>query len=222
MIKTINRFSFSYIVVIFAVLFGNCQGQSTNLKDCISSFNKAKTALNSYYQNCDTSLLQKSLDNTELAMKCDTIRKAAIELKISILMLLKRYKNGYEFVDSLSTKDFIVSYEKEISYYSFQAMNYESNGDTINRNKCFNDAIEYIQNYIQQERLPSGKLDERVYYDLFLMKWRILNKQELKTEIELAEQQHPDNKDFFESLLSTFVDGETPAEALQTPCIVKQ
>jgi hypothetical protein len=201
--KIINKFGCAF--VLFAMLFSSCQGQSIQLKDCLSHFKESRIALNTYYKNNDTSLLQKSLDNIEIAMNCDETRRGAIELKISLLMLLKKYKNGCLFIDSLSDKDFKVSYERKMIYNFFLAMDYESIGDTINRNKCYNTAIENIQNYIQQENLPKDKIDERAYYDLFLTKWKILDKEQLKAAIELAKQQHPNNKDFFESLQSTFV-----------------
>ena len=133
-----------------------------------------RNGISTYYKINEKLLLNKSLNNVEQALKCKETRYKAIDLKISLLILLKKYRNGYKFIDSLSEKDFKKGYKKKMNYNYFLALEYESKADTANRNKYFNEIIAHIQNYIQQENISKDKLNEEAYYDLFSVKAKVL------------------------------------------------
>jgi hypothetical protein len=201
-----SKFNTALAGLSLILCFTSCNGQSKQSADCIASYKKAKTALNTYYGNNEQSLLQESLNNVEQAIRCEETKFKAIDLKISLLMLLKKYKTGYQFIDSLSEKDFSTGYKKKMNYNFFLAMEYESKKDTFNRNLVLNVVILDIQNYIQNEKMPVGKLDDQVYYDLYTIKSKILDQSKLSTEIDSLKKIYPGQEAFFESLKESFND----------------
>ena len=69
--------------------------------------------LHSFYSSNTQSLLNESLNDAEGAMNCPETRLGAIELKISLLILLQEFEAGYKFVFSLSEMDFELLYRKK-------------------------------------------------------------------------------------------------------------
>ena len=172
--QILNKLNIALISFTVIILLGSCNAQSKQLKDCQLSYKNAKADFSTYYKINEKLLLNKSLNNVEQALKCKETRYKAIDLKISLLILLKKYRNGYKFIDSLSEKDFKKGYKKKMNYNYFLALEYESKADTANRNKYFNEIIAHIQNYIQQENISKDKLNEEAYYDLFSVKAKVL------------------------------------------------
>ena len=56
---------------------------------------------------------------------------------VSVLQLLKRYEQGFQFVDSISVNDFKPQYLKDINYKLFKALHFEKVGDTTTRNTFY-------------------------------------------------------------------------------------
>jgi hypothetical protein len=131
------------IFCFFFTLF-SCNSQSTKTDNCKLQFKAAKDSLNAYYRGNEESLLQSALENVERSIRCDEIRDKSIELKISLLILLKKYKIGYMFIDSLRRDDFKASYKKKMNYNYFLVLEHESKGDTTNRDKLLNEIISDI------------------------------------------------------------------------------
>ncbi len=116
-------------------------------------------------------------------------------------MMLKAYKKGYQFIDSLKINDFRLPYKKELSYNYFMAMEYESEGDTVNRDKRFLHTISVIENYIK--RKPQINIDEEACYDLFLIKSKVTGQTQVKQEISQLKQKYPQSIDFLNTLESS-------------------
>lgn len=192
-----------FVIIVF---LNQCNGQSKELKDCKLSYKNARTNFNAYYKKNEHSLLQKSLSDVEQAMKCKETRHQAIDLKISLLILLEKYKSGYEFIDSLSENDFRASYKKKMNYYYFYALDYESKGDTLSRNQFFNEIIIDIQDYIERDSMPYDNLKQEAYYDLFTVKRKVINVQQINAEIDLLKKKYPKEKDFFDSLKESLIE----------------
>lgn len=215
-IKIIAMYMFNKILrsSFFLILLNSCLGQSANVDKCKTSYKKARENFNSYYKNNDQSLIQEALPNAEQAIQCEQTKYAAIDLKISLLILLKKYKNGHEFIDSLSENDFKVKYKKKMYYNYFIAMEYESNADTVNRDKFLNEIVNSIQNYILAENMPKDKLDEEAYYTLYTIKKRLSSLTQLNNEIDLLKQKYPYEKDFFDALKETLNGEEKSANPI--------
>ena len=206
--QILNKLNIALISFTVIILLGSCNAQSKQLEDCQLSYKNAKADFSTYYKINEKLLLNKSLNNVEQALKCKETRYKAIDLKISLLILLKKYRNGYKFIDSLSEKDFKKGYKKKMNYNYFLALEHESKTDTVNRNKYFNYIIVDIQNYIQQEKMSKGKFDKEAYYDLFFVKKNFLNLQQVNAEVDLLKEQYPNEKDFFDSLKETLINAE--------------
>lgn len=117
---------FNYLLYgLFFVAFANCIGHSKR-DSCKISYKTARAVLNSYYHSNDQTELLTALEDVNRSMQCPETRAASIELKISLLSLLKRFREGYQFVDSLSGSDFEKSYKKKTYSNFFTALEYES------------------------------------------------------------------------------------------------
>lgn len=181
--------------------FGSCSGQSV-VDDCESAMKNAKSELNTYYKSNDLALLNSALHYTEQSMFCKETRLQAVELKTSLLILLKRYKAGYEFTDSLGQNDFNKGYKKAMNYNFFKALEYETNGDTVSAHKSYLEAMNHISQSIETNK--ASQVDQDAYYDLFLMKSKVLSPSQLEDELEALIKKYPANKDFFTILKTSF------------------
>jgi len=75
-----------------------------------------------------------------------------------------------------------------------------SSCDFKNRNIYLKKSVVELENFIKEQKV----LDQEAYYDLFLIKSKILNKKELTNYIEKLKKQYPTDKDFFEALKQSF------------------
>lgn len=192
-------------LIVFALFtLNSCNGQAKDKDDCVLHLKNARKSFNSYYQNNEDSALISALNEVEKSMQCIETRRGAVELKLSLLMLLKKYPEGYKYIDSLTENDFKLSYKKTLAYNYFLASEYESKGDTVMRNKLLNETVSNIQKYIQGENMPDHKINEEAYYDLFLIKSKILTQEQMNVEIALLKRKYPKNKDFFDALEDSF------------------
>lgn len=115
------------IIVLSLVCLANlqsCSGQLNEKEACKSQLQEAKKSLNSYYYKKQESSLQESLNYAQRAMKCKETRRGAVELKISILILLKNYTIAADFVDSLTDGDFSAVYKRKMNHDFLHAKNY--------------------------------------------------------------------------------------------------
>src|SRR5580658_3903766 len=132
--KTIKRSLYQIrghiVIILFIYSFSSCRGQSNNKDSCIAHLKNARRNINSYYKNSEQALLFVALKEVEQSTQCTETRYGAIELKLSLLLILKKYKEGYIYTDSLSESDFKYKYKRQMWHNYFLALNYESNFDT--------------------------------------------------------------------------------------------
>jgi hypothetical protein len=212
----INTFK-SLIVILTVIipicLFESCTGQAKTFADCKLHLRNAVTNLNDYYRSNKTSSLQKSLENVDQSIECPETKRRSIELKISLLILLKRYQNGYEFIDSLNADDFDAGYKKKTDYNYFLALDYESKLDTINRDKLLRECVNEIQNYINNEILPRDSVDEDAYLTIFMIKKKLFSNFQINSQIDSLQRLYPKSADYFKVLKNSI--GDTASVILQ-------
>ncbi len=196
----LNKLIIAAISFILFNLFNSCNGQVKSLEDCRSHYKNALTGLNAYYKNNKTSLLQESLTNIQESLKCPETRYKSIDLKISLLILLKRYQSGYEFIDSLSENDFNAKFKKKMNHDYFHALDYESKSDTASRNRLFNEIVADIQRYIQNENMGKDTLNEEAYILLFSFKKTLVGLKKVDAEIDSLKGKYPLKKDYLDDL----------------------
>ena len=127
-----NTFRQLAIIILIINFFSSCNGQSNSVQQCDNSYMDAKIMIGKYGKSSDTSFLQKALVCLDTSIKCDATKTESIELKITIYFLLKDYKGGIRFIDSLPLKDFNEAYKKKMFSDMFKADQFNSVGDSVN------------------------------------------------------------------------------------------
>lgn len=190
-----------FLSCIFIITFlYSCNGQTGNKDVCKTNYINAKNKFNKFYNEKNPVLLSDALKDVQKSLDCPETRNASIELKISALSFLKEYDKVYKFIDSLEEKDFSKSYEKKMQYNYFKALDCEFKKQNEDKKKYFDKAISETQNYINNQKT----IDQEAYYNLFLVKSKILNVKQINDEINNLKIKYPADKDFFESLKESF------------------
>jgi hypothetical protein len=195
--KNLNRDSMFAIILSSAILL-SCQGERNSIKqeDCNKSYQKATSALNNYYVDSNKVYLDTAYYVVEKVYgTCPEFKSRFTNLKISLLLLRQEYESGYRFVDSLEENEFRQSYKKKLYLKTFQALTFEQQGDTSQRNEYFEKLVVEIEIYISVN--PS---DKDAIADLFYTKLKFKEKAEVKREIDSMQTKRNNEKDFFNAL----------------------
>jgi hypothetical protein len=196
---------FGIICLPVIFFFETCKGQSANGISCYDNYNRAKKSLNNYYISNDKSLLDSSLQYSENALNCENTRRASIELKTSVLILLKDYKSGSEFINSLKKEDFQTPYGKTMYMNYFLAEDLKYNTQKKKSDSLLNATISIIQNTIRLNGADSAFV-EGYYYDLFFIKSKLLPFSKIVGELDSLKIKFPDKADFIDALKETLKD----------------
>ena len=186
------------VAIAFVIIsFIGCRSRQDD--QCSINYKKAKDFLYKYHINQKRSFLVRALAEIERS-GCPETALGAVELKISLLSLLKKYKEAYQYIDSLGPGSFKLEYKKGMSYNLFRALEYESKFDTANRNLFLNRSVITIQSYIDEQDTSESKLNEEAYYDLFLIKSKLENLENLNNDIEKLKKRYPNKLTFWENV----------------------
>ncbi|MBF4494097.1 hypothetical protein IR010_16225 [Flavobacterium sp. MR2016-29] len=197
---SINSIKLFFKCIIAILFLCSCNGQNANKEDCKTNFIKARTKLNKFYTENNPVLISDAVKDVEKSLDCPETRSASIDLKISALSLLKKYDVAYKFIDSLEEKDFSKPYKKKMQYNFFKALDCESKLQNDDKKKYFDIAITEIQTFINNQKT----IDQESYYELFLVKSKILSAEQVSDEINILKIKYPADKNFFESLKESF------------------
>lgn len=161
---------------------------------CYNNFKKAKEI--AYNNFSKKSSLDSALVLVNRSMQCDSIKKSVIELKLRLLIALKKYKEGAEFVDSLPNDDFEYSYKKKHYHDSFIALEFQSNKDTNGRNSVYREMAANLGKYINSKKLISKEFDE-AFLDLYAIKENFMDTIKINREIDSLKKEYPAKENFF-------------------------
>ena len=117
----INQIIFS---TFFILLFCSCKGQLNTNDLCKKKFKEARDL--AYTNSTRQSALDSALSLTNECMQCDSIRKAVVDFKITLLISMKKYAEGISFIDSLKGNDFTFEYKKNLMSKNLKALDYGS------------------------------------------------------------------------------------------------
>jgi hypothetical protein len=191
----------AFLLVCFSFAFnGNCEAQKMAADSCKNHFITARKKLGLYYKTRDNTVLPEAIKTIELSLQCPETRRAAVELKLSLLSLQKQYRNAYYFVNTLSESDFKYSYRKKMNYDFFRALEYESKPDTLKRNVYLNKARAAIEKYIGEQSTHDDKSDMEPYYDLIFIMKKMGSQQRLNTEIDRLKKKYPGTTNMLNAL----------------------
>jgi hypothetical protein len=185
------------ILFTISVSLLSCHGQKNKISEnsCREIYERAYNLVyNSPVPATDSALI---LLNE--CMDCDTMRKAAIELKINILIGEEKYLEGIKFVDSLKGSDFNFHYKRIWYLKVLQALKYNSEGDSTRRDSTYNRLSEDLENYINHNDLSTEEFQD-IYITLYALKEKIEDANKVNQEVDSLEQKYPGQKRFFEFL----------------------
>ena len=130
-------------------------------------------------------------------MQCDSIKKAVVEFKITLLVSMKMYAEGIAFVDSLNEKDFTFGYYQNFILKQLQALEFKSKNNVIKENLIYREIVNDIGDYIISKNIGNKEFME-VYTDLFAAKEKCLDANQINKEVEPLKIKYPDKKSFFD------------------------
>lgn len=201
MIIVNNKLKITIQSLFLVFLLNSCHGQSSvNIEECKAHIVKASKIVNSFYVEKKQNSLSDALKEVELSMNCPETKMKSIEMKTSILALQLEYDKASEFINTLSENDFSKSYKKNMQYYLFKALDFESKSDIKNRDINLKQSIESVNQFIGK----NNSIDQEAYYDLFFIKSKMLKKDEINIELNTLKKKYPSNAEFFEILKESF------------------
>lgn len=195
----------------FTYMINSCNGQKTDVAECKKHFISAKKAFDTYYTNQNSKLLNEALREVDLSSECSETRLASVELKISILSTKKDYVKAYKYIESLDDNDFTRVYSKEMQYNYFKALDFQSKSDLKNYMIYLKKAEKTIEDFIKNQ----NTINQEAYYDLFLIKSKILNKEDFNSYIDGLIKTTPSGRQLFELLRESFSEQTKQINAIQ-------
>lgn len=194
-LKTIEIIFF----VFFILLFCSCNGQSNANFVCKKKFKEARDLVFTYPNPLRQSALDSALDLTNECLQCDSIRKAVVDFKITLLIEMKKYPEGIRFIDSLSESDFTYGFKKNLMSNTLRALNYISRNDTTQRDIVYKEMVNDLEKYLKM-RNPSDKEFKEIYISIFAVKGNYLITSQTNNELDSLQKVYPDKQAFFNFL----------------------
>ncbi len=186
-------------LTFFVLIFCSCNGQLNTNDICKQKFKEARDLVYNNPNAIRESALDSALNLANECLKCDSIKKAVVDFKITLLTFMKRYSEGIRFIDSLKENDFSFNYKKKLMSDNLQALSDASKNDTIHRNLIYEEIVDYLEQYIKKQNVK-GKEFEEIYLDLYAVKNNFLDANQINQEIDSLKKQYPNKQDFFDYL----------------------
>jgi insertion element IS1 protein InsB len=194
----------------------SCNTKQNKRRDCSLHYKTARIAFNAYYKTNDTTFLQEALGNAQQSMKCPETRYKSIQMKITLLILLKRYETGVMFMDSLSDDDFNARYKKKMSRDYFEALEYGAKSDTSNKNSLLKIIVSDLQKYIQSAPVPKDSLDEEACLLFFGFQKQVYNLSYIYFEIDSLISKYPKESNYLNGMRSSIDESQKFSSPLQS------
>jgi hypothetical protein len=186
-------------LTFFYLIFCSCNGQLNTSDVCKKKFKEARDLVYSNPNAIHQSALDSAMNLANECMQCDSIKKAVVDFKITLLVSMKKFNEGISFIDSLSDSDFSFGYQKKMMSKSLKALTYDSKSDTANRNLVYTEMANDLEQYIKSHEL-SDKEFKDIYTYLYIVKGNFLGANQINKEVESLEKKYPDKITFFEFL----------------------
>ncbi len=183
------------IFSFFLLLFCSCNGQVNTNDTCKRKFKEARDL--AYSNSTRQSALDSAMNLANECMQCDSIRKAVVDFKITLLTSMKKYVEGISFINSLNENDFTYRYKQKLKSKSLQALDYNYKRDTIKQNLVYKEITNDLEQYIMKENI-SGKEFKEIYTDLFAVKKNYLDANQINKDVENLKKLYPDKETFFD------------------------
>ena len=186
------------IFLFFTLSFASCKGQLKADEACIKKFKSAREL--AYANSARQSALDSAMNLVNECMQCDSIRKAVVDFKITLFVSMKKYAEGIGFIESLSEKDFTYGYKQKFMSKGLQALEFNSKSDTIKRTLVYQEIVNDIEQYINNKQDIGSKEFIEIYTDLFAVKEKYLDANQINKEVEALKSKYPDKQSFLDFL----------------------
>lgn len=186
------------LLVFASLLLFSCFKGTQNLsdKDCQNNLYRANFYLNDYYADGDEESLRLSLSMVDSVFNfCPENKAQSVGLKITLLMLLRDYDQGVEFVNTLDEKGFDKPYKRSMYLSTFKALSCEVKGDSVQRDVYLKKFMDEIENHISR-----NPMDKSAIADLFFTKIKFYPKEVVMEEIDQLQKNSEIDKEFYEAL----------------------
>jgi hypothetical protein len=182
------------ISIITLAFSCNQEGKVNNANNCQKDFYSANANLNLYYKDSSRNHLDSTLFYIDRSSSsCPEFKTRFVNLKLSVLILLKDGKKGHDFVSSLDSNDFYKVYTKNLYLRNFDAISYEKQGDTTKRNQEYSKLSSIIEKYLQK-----NPTDKEAYMDLFYTNVKLKGKAQVIREIDSLYKNRINDNNFVE------------------------
>lgn len=183
----------SYCLILLITISLNACGHNAENR-CDALLQKAKSSLYQFYISNDTLLLFKAKKYID-SVDCASFNYKVFDTKITLVLLLKEYSEGIEYVKTIDNSDFQKEYQKNMYLKSFEAMICEIQGDTIRRNRLYQEIVAEIQSYLNKTS------NQETLIDFFTIKSKIATKAEILKEIDLLKATSKYDIEFLDILI---------------------
>ncbi len=189
--------TFKIVVLLFLVLvfLYSCTGQKRAESTCVEKFKMARSLASS--NPIRQSALDSALYLTNESVGCDSIRRAVIDFKVTLLLAMKKYDEDLHFIDSLKQNDFAFGYKRLFLYSAVKAFKLDTQKDTAARNKIYLQMSKDLEHYINNNHIDNKEFKE-IYTDLFSVKEKFQDANQMNTDIEALKKRYPDQQIFFD------------------------
>lgn len=188
------------ILLVDIALIQGCKSKHVDQDNCFQSYKESQSALNMFYETNDTIYLKTALRIADQnCFSCPTFKLKFVDMKITIFILLKNYKKGIEFIDSLNVQDFENTYKINFYLKTLNALYLDSHEQYIKRDSVLKILYSDLEHYIS--RNPKDKND--ALYDLYLTKAKFENRDHVLKEIDSLNIKMPTSVNFLNVLKET-------------------
>jgi hypothetical protein len=168
-----------------------CNTESAKNKTCRDMYKTANKMVFTYPNPpASQATLDSAITLLNASMSCDSIKNAAIELKITVLTAMNKINEAMKFVDSLNESNFRYPYKKKLVYKSLQAFK-----DSSIKKEIYSEMRADLTKYLANHNII-GKEFEEVYTELSAIKEYLNDTANISKEIDSLIILHPDKERF--------------------------
>ena len=154
--------------ILIILILSKCSAQSISIKECNASYRNASKMIVMYSNSYNKDYLKFAINSLDTSQVCESTKAKSIKLKISIYFLLKDYKSGELFLNSLSEETFDRPYKKKMYRDIFKASQLQTLGDTVESRIIYSNLDKYMQTYLKNS--ITGEIDKDACYAWVLIK----------------------------------------------------
>jgi hypothetical protein len=194
------RYFFTLSVIVINCI--SCINSQNN--NCKELQNQSHLGVMRFFKDENKSHLDSSLDNIEKSYKvCPELETAFFpNIKVTILILLKEYDKGYEYIKTFNDSHFMIQPYSKNSYLNiFSALIFREQKDTFKVDSCVNLVLKEFDTYL----IMHPDEEQTVIEAKFQIKYWFQNKSKVMHEIEELRAGKIYDNEFIDNLINSLM-----------------